>query len=127
MKRIILDTNMLMVPGALGVDLLGEIERVCLFRYQLAILESTLHELAKLGKGKTKEAAQAKLALTLLKHAKMKIIPGEGFVDDLIVEEGKKKDTIIATQDRPLKRRLKAQGTPTIILRNKRYLQLLEF
>ncbi len=127
MKRIILDTNMLMVPGSLGVDILKEIDRICLSRYELCILKPTLKELEKLAKGKTKTSIQAKLALTLIKHAKMRVIESEGFVDDLLVKEGEEEGTIIATQDQPLKRKLKAQGTPTIILRNKRYLQLLEY
>ena len=127
MKRIILDTNMLMVPGSLGIDILKEIDRICLFRYELCILEPTLNELEKLAKGKTKTSIQAKLAMALIKHAKMHVIKSEGFVDDLLIEEGENKDTIIATQDQPLKRKLKAQGTATIVLRNKRFLQFLEY
>lgn len=125
MVRVLLDTNFLMIPGTLNVDIIKEVARVCDFKYQLCVLEASIEELNKLAIGATKEAKQAKLALTLIKHAKFKHIAGEGYVDDLIVEVAKEGNLIVATQDRELKKRLK--GTPLLVLRGKRYLSLIGY
>ncbi len=124
-KRVILDTNMLMVSGALNVDIIKEVKRVCDFKYQLYVLESSVEELKKLATGAKKEAFQAKLALQLITHAKMKLIKGEGYADDLLVEEARKGNAIVATQDQDLKRALKKLNTPLLVLRQRRFLELI--
>ncbi len=127
MREIILDTNFLMVPFQLRVDIFSEIERICNFNYKLAVLEGTIKELenmAKSASGKDKKAAKA--ALKIVQSKKVEIIKyGEDYVDDAILSASDK-DTIVATQDMALKRKLVQKGIPIIILRQKKYLQLLE-
>ena len=123
MKKIILDTNFLLIPGQNKVDIFAEIDRICLFKYQIVVLDRTIDELntLKLDKGKTGQ--YAKLALSLIKNKKPKILKTKpGHVDDIIVELADK-DTIVATQDQNLKKRLKA--TSLIVLRAKKYLTLI--
>ena len=45
MKKIILDTNFLLIPAQFNVDIFSEIERICDFQYQLCIVDKTLSEL----------------------------------------------------------------------------------
>ena len=130
MKKIILDTNFLLIPGALKVDIFAEIERICLFKYKLYILDKTIDELEKLqetGKGKT--SRNAKFALELIKQKKVQILPTKNYLpithtDDLILKKADK-DTIVATQDAALKRCLKEARIPTIVLKSKKYLGIV--
>lgn len=122
-KRIILDTNFLLIPAQFNVDIFEEIKRIADFQYQLCVLDKTVDELKKIQKeqrGKHKRAA--KLALDLIKKKNVQIIKTREnkLVDDILAELSQKGD-IIATQDLGLKRRLKK---PYIILRQKKYLAL---
>ena len=66
--KIILDTNFLLIPGTLKVDIFEEIKRICDFKYTLHIIDKTVDELKKITetqRGKYKTAA--KLALMLIK------------------------------------------------------------
>lgn len=111
MKKIILDTNLIIYCLEYKVDILAELARICDFPFQVCILDKTIDEL----KGKKLE----KLALTFIK--KLNIIPTkkDKSVDGLLLEQ---KDSIIATQDKILKEKLKKAGIPIIILRQKKYL-----
>ncbi|MBN2111691.1 nucleotide-binding protein, partial [Candidatus Woesearchaeota archaeon] len=109
MKKIILDTNFLLIPYQFKVDIFSEIRRICSFRYNLCIIDKTIDELKKIikiQKGKDRKAAI--LALVMLDQKKPSVIKtkGEKNVDELIVENSGR-DTIVATQDRILKTKLK--------------------
>jgi len=128
MKKILLDTNFLMICAQFKVDIFSEIERICNFNYKLYVLDKTVDELKniiKKQKGKHKESA--KIGLQLLKIKKIEIIKTDSFekTDDIIVEYAYKKDYIVATQDKDLKRKLINQGTMTIILKQKKMLAVV--
>ena len=128
MKKILLDTNFLMICAQFKVDIFSEIERICNFNYKLYVLDKTVDELKniiKKQKGKHKESA--KIGLQLLKIKKIEIIKTDSFekTDDIIVEYAYKKDYIVATQDKDLKRKLINQGTTTIILKQKKMLAVV--
>jgi len=120
MKRIILDTNMLLIPGSLGVDISRELKRIMNVHYKVYVLQSTLDELEKLSVGASKKARNAKLGLTMAKT--LGVIKKKGYTDDLLVKEAKKANTFIATQDQDLKRRLVKIKAPHIVLRQKKVL-----
>ena len=121
MKKILLDTNFLLIPAKFKVDIFSEIDRLCNFGYKLFIVDKTIGELNNIvDKQKGKEKAAAKLALLLIKNKKVEIIKTEeGKVDDIILGLN---GYIVATQDKELKRRLKKKDLETITLRQKRYL-----
>jgi len=48
MKKIIIDTNALMAISELKIDIFAEVDKVCDFPYQLAVLQGTLDELDKI-------------------------------------------------------------------------------
>ncbi len=126
MKRVILDTNFLLIPMKFNVDIFSEIDRICLFNYKLYVLDKTIDELGKIiekQKGKDKEAA--KIALQLVKKKDInKIKTKEGKVDELILSL-LDKDCILATQDKLLRRKALKKGVRTILLRQKKYLSLI--
>jgi rRNA-processing protein FCF1 len=99
---------------------------VCRFPYELRIVEGTLEELNKLiEKGDSKEKKAAKFGLSLIKQYKVGIInKDEGDVDSTIA--ALPKGTVVATQDMELKRRLKEKGHSLLVLRQQKYLQLVE-
>ena len=126
MKKIILDTNFLLIPGIFCVDIFSEIKRVCDFKYELCVIDRTINELEHIvisSKGKYKKAAS--LSLELIKKNRVKIIKTEKnmSVDDSIVLLSNK-NCIVATQDKDLKRRLKKVRIPIITMRQKRYVIL---
>lgn len=128
MKKILLDTNFLMVVYQFKVDIFSEIERICDFNYKLFVIDKTIEELKSIienQKGKNKDAA--KLALKLIQLKKIKAIKTEKnvYADTAIVNTATK-EFIVATQDKGLKRRLKGKNISIITLRQKKYLILNE-
>jgi len=127
-KRIILDTNFLLIPIQFKVDIFSEIDRICSFNYQICVLDKSVSELENImknQKGKSKRAAE--IALGLIKPKNIKIIPTKDMeknTDDIIVEIVNKNEHIVATSDKELKKRLKQKGISLISLRQKKYLIL---
>lgn len=128
-KKILLDTNFLLIPAVFKVDIFTELQRICDFKYKVYILDKSIKELQKIvekQKGKHREAA--KLALILIKFKKTGIISTKSrkSVDDILYElAGKGKDVIIATQDKKLRKKIKNKGGKAIILRKKQYLEII--
>ena len=124
-KKVILDTNFLLIPGQFGVDIFTEIDRICQFPYTLYIVDKTLQELESIlqnQRGKAKEAV--KLALGIIKAKNINTLPSANkSVDDAIVDAATE-DMIVATQDAALKQRLKDKAGGIITLRQKKYLIL---
>ncbi|MBI5073326.1 hypothetical protein HZA99_05915 [Candidatus Woesearchaeota archaeon] len=121
MKKIILDTNFLLIPAQCNVDIFAEIDRLFPEHYQLYVVEKSLWELDKVAaEGGQKQKLQVKLTKALLKTQNIKIhaCDQEGTVDDLLVAFSKE-GYIIATQDQELKRRI---GHNLLSLRQKKYI-----
>ncbi|MBI2653050.1 hypothetical protein HYX00_06295 [Candidatus Woesearchaeota archaeon] len=126
MKRIIIDTNFLMIPSQFRVDIFSEFNRVCNFNYKLFIFEQSINELKNIiekQSGKGKNAAQ--FALKLIKLKNIGIIESKQKDVDSLILNNLSPDTIIATQDSKLKKELIKKGTSVIILRQKKYLNLI--
>lgn len=124
-KRIIFDTNFLLIPAKFGVDIFAEIRRICDFSYELCVMEGSLQELERIRDqgGKTGvDARAARTTLALLESKHLNIIPNaEGHVDDAIAAECGG-DVVVATQDAALRARAKARGARAIVLRQKAHL-----
>ena len=74
MKQIILDTNFLLIPATLKVDIFEEIKKVMNEPYELCILEETIDELNTImetQKGKYKDGAR--IGLQLIKDKEIKL------------------------------------------------------
>ena len=126
MKKIILDTNFLMIPLQFRVDIFSELERICHFNYELCIYEGSADELKNIMKaGSGRDKAAAKLALQLIRTKNIKTIKSDEKYIDLAILNDAGKDSIIATLDIPLKKRLLEKGASVVILRQKKYLKLV--
>lgn len=127
LKKILLDTNILLAVYQFHVDIFSEIDRICHFNYKIYILDKTVEELENIvqkQKGKHKEAA--KIALQLLKIKDIEVIPTKkrGRTDDLIAEYASKEGFIVATQDKDLKTKLIHLNVTLIVLRKMKFLAL---
>jgi rRNA-processing protein FCF1 len=125
--KILLDTNILLMPGELGVDIIGELEKVA--PGQLYALDRTKEELENLVatlRGKHKVWAKVGLlvlekgGITLLKTEKVKKGGKIPIVDSLLVDYSRQ-GYLIATQDRGVQRRIPRYLT----LRQKKYFKLM--
>jgi rRNA-processing protein FCF1 len=139
MRKVIIDTNMLLVPGQFKVDIFTELDRIMDEPYEMVIIQGSLEELKKIaetGSGADKQAA--KLANMLIEHQRrrdfsassqsnckgLKIVPGSKgkYVDDAIVEIAE--DEFVATNDSALKRRLLEKGVRVIYLKQQQHLAI---
>ena len=127
-RRVILDTNFLLIPGQFKVDIFSEIGRICNFSYELVVVPETLEELESIacGEASGRDKRAARLALQLLKKFKVRAVNRKLFkrADEAILDIADRK-SIVATQDRILKTRLRGK-CGLVVLRQKRYLQIYE-
>ena len=127
MKKIIIDTNFLMIPYQFRVDIFSEFNRICAFNYKLFVIEKTIDELRNIIQkqpGKNRKAAEFALKLIGLKN--IGIIASEERDADSSILKIAGKDIAVATQDGSLRKRLMGKGVSVIGLRQKKYLQYFE-
>ena len=134
-KKIVLDTNFLLIPAQFRVDIFAELERICDFNYEVCVLEETVKELEGLASDKScrlKDRNAAKLGIQLIKAMDVSVVRQQRKVfksaDKAILDfatamsKAGDKPVILATQDRELRDKLAAKGVAVIVLRQKQYL-----
>ena len=124
MKKIILDTNFLMIPYQFNVDIFEEIKRIMEEKYELIIFDKIIKELERIAESKGKDASAARIALKLIEEKEVKIITTNEKTVDTAIIDATDKNTIVATNDKILKERLKNKNIKIIYLRNKKYLEM---
>lgn len=127
MKKILLDTNMLLAVYQFHVDIFSEIDRIADFNYKIYVLDRTINELENIvlkQKGKDREAAKIALQLLKIKGIEAISTSRRGKTDDLIAEYASKEGFIVATQDKDLKTKLIHLNVTLIVLRKKKFLAL---
>lgn len=124
MKKIILDTNFLTIPYQFNVDIFEEIDRIMEEDYELITLDRVVEELKNMIKSKSKDAVAAKIALELIKKKNVKVIStDEKKVDNAIIKLADE-NTIVATNDRVLRKRIKDKNVKVLYLRSKKHLEM---
>lgn len=124
-KTIIIDTNFLMIPGELGIDIFNELKQLINEPHQIKIMQGTQQELLQIiTKFRSKkEGLNAKLGYILLNQKKIKTITHkETHVDEAIYQYALQNECYVCTQDKELKNRLKQTKAKKIILKQKKYL-----
>ncbi len=111
--KIILDTNFIIKSFDYKVDIKTELDRICSSKYELFIIDKTIDEIKKLN--------NSSLALSFA-NSVSKISTTGGHVDDSIVQN-LNNDTVVATQDKALKEKIKNKGAQIIIIRQKNHLE----
>ncbi len=124
-RVVIIDTNILLLPGVMGLDLFGEIERIAPAS-RPAVVSETIEELKRLAEGNGKDANAASLALAVLKKKDILILPDrQGHTDDSIIAYAEETGCMVATQDKDLRKRVRDCGCKAIALRTKNHLEIL--
>ncbi len=129
MKKILLDTNFLMICKQFKVDIFTQIDRISKFKYKLFILDKTVEELKKIvqeQKGKDKDAAKIALKLVAIKNIGIIKTKSSKKTDDIILEMASDNDFIVATQDKELKSKLRQKNVPMMVLRQKKMVVYLD-
>jgi hypothetical protein len=122
--KVILDTNFLLIPGTLGVDVFTEIRRIDPSA-KLFVVDKTIDELEKIKKEQKKYARAADLALQLMKSQNIAALKTEKNKNaDQIIAETAANGYAVATQDKLLKKQLRDKNIPILILRQKKYVKL---
>lgn len=117
MKKVILDTNVVVDMVEFKVDIFREMERILDFPYQVCVVQGTIAELEQIIKTqRLRFQRAARLGLALLKAKNVKILPGKGKVDDVLAEYSQR-GALILTQDWGLKTRLQK---PFLTIRQRR-------
>ena len=137
-KIVLLDTNFLLIPAQFKVDIFTELQQLCDFNYELAVLDATIDELNQLAEDKAasaKDRRAAKLGLQLIKAKSVMVIKADRKVfkstDKAILDfatagmKSGNKPVVVATQDKALRDNLAARGVAVIMLREKQYLKFL--
>ena len=117
MKKVLLDTNILLLPGAQKIDIFEELATL-LGSYEAIVPSFVKSELNGLAQGQGKAAEAAKIALSLLNRATIVEAEKSGSVDNSIVQYAKAHKVAVFTNDHALKKRLDAAGIEVIFLRN---------
>ncbi len=123
--NIILDTNFLMIPGLMNVDIYGQLKEKFPTSH-LFVAHQSASELKKITeKGTGKEKAASKLAIQLMEAHKVSILEDKGgsYADEEIFLHAKG-GMAVATVDKVFKERLKSNNIPVITLRQRKYIAL---
>lgn len=124
--KVVLDTNFFFVSSQFNVDFFQELTKLLNRRFEPILLSSTQKELERLAESRSpKKKKQAQLALKLAE--KCRLVPVEKGLnetyDDVIFRVSAEWKSIVATNDRKLRKRLRKIGIPVIFLRQKRRLE----
>ena len=125
--KVILDSNFLFIPAKFQIDVFEELAKLLNQRFEPVLLSSIYQELKTMAeKGVLSRRRQASLALKLAE--KCKLVSVEKHVeetnDDVILRIAILWKSPVATNDRELRRKLRARAIPVIYLRSKNRLEL---
>ena len=127
MRMVLLDTSFLVKCAEYGIDLFSEIDRVLREPYELCVVSGTAVELGRLALGDSKRARAARLAKAFLARVKAIDVVGKGIVDDHIAAVvARDSRCMVATHDAELKRRVRALGAVCLVIRQQKYVAVME-
>ena len=118
MRKIVADTNGLLLPFQFRLNLDAELERL-FGSHEVIVPEPVLAELEVLGQ----KDRRAKAALTLARGMRS-VSSGARSADDAVIDVALAHGACVLTNDRALLRRLKQLGIPRISLRSRSQLVL---
>ncbi len=115
-RKVIIDTNGIMIPGQFGVDVFSELGRLGFDSF--LVTRASVRELEKIyAEGRGKDRRAAKIALSLLDRCT--IIEKNGNADDAILNTAVEMNAPVLTSDIELKKRLCSKGITIVHLRGR--------
>ncbi len=127
--RVVLDSNFLILPLTLRLDIFSEIERLLSGRVEFLVVSSVRKELEKLSSKNSEIGRRAAFALKLLDRCIYVNLDLEQrtTVDETLVEFARQNKVIVATSDMPLRKKLRDINVPVIYVRDYSRLELEGF
>ena len=124
-KEVILfDTNFLFVAFKHGIDVIREIERIFGKRPKFYIMQGTIGELYTIEEKKDKDKKFLPLISKMLHTYSFSVIESkETYVDEDIIRK-LDQATVIATNDKKLRRRVKGKNGKVLLMRQMNHLVL---
>jgi rRNA-processing protein FCF1 len=125
--KVILDSNALFVPLQFKIDIFDCLEQLLERSHELILLSPVKRELEALAKkGSTKTRKNALYALKLSEKCKYVEVdaPASALADDVIVKIAEEWKSLVFTNDRQLKKRLRDISVPVIYVRQKSRLEI---
>ena len=125
--KVILDSNFLFIPTKFQIDVFEDLAKLLNQRFEPVLLSSIYQELKTMAeKGAPSRRRQASLALKLAEKCKKIDVEKhlEETNDDVILRIATLWKSPVATNDRKLRRKLRARVIPVIYLRSKNRLEL---
>jgi len=125
--KVILDSNFLFIPTKFQIDVFEDLAKLLNQRFEPVLLSSIYQELKTMAeKGAPSRRRQASLALKLAEKCKKIDVEKhlEETNDDVILRIATLWKSPVATNDRELRRKLRARAIPVIYLRSKNRLEL---
>ncbi len=121
MKKLVVDTNFLLVPFYFNVDVFDQLFSLLEEPFKIVVGTNVIAELDRLRRGKGKAAKGASVALLFIEKYKkfVEVVEGKGDVDRWIVRYAKENNGIVCTNDIRLKEMAKANGLNVIVLKGK--------
>jgi len=117
-----------MIPHQHRVDIFREIERIIVARYELLVPTGVIEELQGIQEGGGADGIAAKVALQLIddRDRHVRTIHSHGDVDDFILEFAMNNvGSMVCTNDKELKRKVRKFRVPVMHLRGKNRLELI--
>jgi len=115
-RKVLLDTNFLLVPYQFKLDIFTKIEELLEVPHAFVVPTGVVGELEKLAKGRGKEGAAARFGLKLLRNREHESVESSGNVDEWILKYAKEEGMFVATNDRALRVKLKKNRVKVISL-----------
>ena len=126
--KILFDTNFLLIPLRFGVDIFEEAERVLNQPPECYVTRSVLKEIEQLKRGANpsfvKDLSFAEKIAESCGVLEVEAEEGET-VDESILRTAREKRFIVGTTDAELRKRLREAGVKVLVLRQRRYLELM--
>ena len=129
MKKILVDTNFLLMQYEYGIDLPGELMRIINGPFILLVASGTFGEIKILAGRTGKKAMAARFIVSNIDRIKEKFgvetVPSEGAVDDWIIKYARNNEVTVATNDLRLRARLRGLKIPVIGMKSKSKLEFI--
>ncbi len=126
--KVILDSNALFVPLQFKIDIFEELKKLLNMKFELILLSPIRRELEKLAEnGSPKMRKNASYALKMAEKCKLveldEKIAGSS-PDDVIFQVAREWKSLVFTNDRELRKRLRNINVPVIYVRQKSRLEI---
>lgn len=129
MQKVVVDTNFLLAQFEYRIDLVSEFRRLASGPLILVVASGTLDEIEVLSGRAGRAASAARFVRAnfglLQKAFQVEIAASSGPVDEWIIKYAQKNSVSVATNDLPLRARLRALGVPVIAMKGKSKLDFI--